>query len=134
MTKPQYREYRRLKNDGWDVSTPGSIKPNPGSETVDHFVTKGIVAYAGLNNNYSVDTEVSGPSGRIDVLYYDSTRLNWAIEVETCAYEDILNEKQRKYVGESHYIDEMQVIELEALPDDIEGIYEAVRRQLGFDR
>jgi hypothetical protein len=107
------------------------------SETLKHMTVKQLAATTCLRNGYSIDTEVGHEKterGEIDVLGYATDRLNWAIEVETCAYEDILAEKQQKYVAESHYIDEMQVIELETLPDDIESIYEAVRRQLGFER
>jgi hypothetical protein len=138
MQKNEYREFRRLRNDGWLVGDESVVRWNAGgeSETLKHMTVKQLAATACLRNGYSIGTEVARENGnsQIDVLAYASDRLNWAIEVETCAYEDILAEKQQKYVSESHYIDEMQVIELETLPDDIESIYEVVRRQLGFEQ
>jgi len=139
MSNASYREFRKLRNDGWLVGDESVVRWNAGgeSESLKHMTVKQLAATACLRNGYSIDTEVAHEEterGEIDVLGYSADRLNWAIEVETCAYEDILNEKYEKYVEESHSIDEMQVIELETLPDDIEAIYEAVRRQLGFGR
>lgn len=139
MSNASYREFRKLRNDGWLVGDESVVRWNAGgeSESLKHMTVKQLAATACLRNGYSIDTETAhevDERGEIDVLAYASDRMNYALEVERCVMTDRMQDKYEKYVRQSTAIDEMQVIDLETLPDEVEGIYEGVRRQLGFER
>jgi len=60
MQKNEYREFRRLRNDGWLVGDESVVRWNAGgeSESLKHMTVKQLAATACLRNGYSIGTEV----------------------------------------------------------------------------
>jgi len=126
-------EYRRLKNAGWDVDKTESVKFNGGSESRPHMVVKLLAVDVCREVGYQIDTEVEGPHGVVDVLAYHPKRLNYCIEIETDASEDVIRDKKQRYVDSNQVIDEIWVLDPHTKSTEYPVVAEDIKRALGFD-
>jgi RecB family endonuclease NucS len=110
-------EYRRLKRAGFDVNSTPTFQFSNGSETVEHAMSKLVVAHLVQNHGWMADCEVSCPDGEIDVLAYSEDRLNYALEVETNPATDIAETKLQKYVKGNSVVDDVVIIDISDVPD-----------------
>jgi len=133
MNKDNWQEYRELHNNGWNVNKTNQIRPNSGSETVKHLVAKALVAHAGLQAGYKVDSEVShSHRGEIDILLYGlSQRLTLAVEVETSPTDETVQDKVDRYVNNTP-IDDLVLVNVTELPTDMLDAYGEIKEVLGL--
>lgn len=128
-TQQEFRQRQVLKEAGWSVSQTDSIEFNAGSESYEHFVTKSIVAYEMKNRGFRVASEVEGPGGEIDLVFYGTEDHPLAIEVEKDITEEIIQDKLERYVYDEPFRD-MITIDVDELPDDLQKAREWVQNQL----
>lgn len=134
MNNTEIKEYRRLKQAGWQVDKTPSIRMNGGStESLPHLAAKTCTAYVAREYGYLVSTEtVHETHGEIDVLAYAPDRLNYALEVETEPTADVVADKKARYVDSNEVIDEIQVIAVDELPRHLYDMRDRIQTKLGF--
>jgi len=137
LNKQQINEYRALKDSGVNLDSANKIKPNAGSETVKHLVSKALVARAGVVNGYRVDSEVQiqTPAGKgyADVvLWGHKSRMSYCVEIETSPEEDTLQEKKELYVDPTQ-IDDILLLNTSSIPMDMVEAYQYVAECLGLE-
>ena len=131
MNKDNWQEYRALHNNGWNVNKHNQIRPNSGSETVKHLVAKSLVAHAGLELGYKVDSEVShSHRGEVDILLFGNPdRLTLAVECETSPTDEIVQDKVDRYVSGT-CIDDHVLVNVTELPTDMLEAYGEIKELL----
>jgi len=117
MNAKQISEYRRLKDAGFDVNSTPTFAFNSGSESIEHALSKLVVAHLVQNHGWHADCEVSCTNGEIDVLAYSPDRLNYALEIETNPSEQTVQDKLHRYVYENDVIDDVVIIDISDVPD-----------------
>lgn len=131
MNKDNWQEYRELHNNGWNVNKHNQIRPNSGSETVKHLVAKALVAHAGLELGYKVDSEVShSHRGEVDILLFGNPdRLMLAVECETSPTDEVIQDKVDRYVKNTP-IDDLVLVNVTELPTDMLDAYGEIKELL----
>lgn len=136
------REYRakeqsQLKQSGVDVSFESYVKPNSGSETIQHYITKSICAYIMEQNGWIVNSEVEieqepndpNPKECDLVCWGNMGRNSWIIEIERNAKQEVLDQKLDVYVKQTN-VSDMTVIHPGEIPDNLQDALGAIEQQL----
>lgn len=125
--------YRALQDNGVDVSKHNEVRFNSGSETWRHFVGKSAVAYVARRYGYWVSSEVEVPEGEIDCLLWGQPdHPVWAVELETNPDEATKKDKLKRYVLEQPGIDDMRLLDVDALPDEHSALIDHVSDKLNL--
>lgn len=128
-TQQEFRQRQVLKEAGWSVSQTDSIEFNAGSESYEHFLTKSIVAYEMKKRGFRVASEVEGPGGEVDLVFYGTEDHPLAIEVEKNITEEVIQDKLERYVYGEPFRD-MLVIDVDELPENIDEARTWIRGEL----
>lgn len=134
MDRHEVDAYRDLKNAGVEVSDTNQIQFNAGSETIPHFVGKALVGYVAQLNGFRVSSEVETEHGEIDVLLYGNTdRLTYAVEVENNPRQEVVGSKLERYVHRHPPVDDLIMINAGEIPLDMIQAANYVAEQLGLE-
>jgi len=132
MNNDSIEEYRLLKNNGVEVQDKHVITPHRGDETEIHYHAKCATALIGKHNGYIANCECPVPRGEIDVLLYgNSKRLSYAVEVEHSPTTENRSVKLQKYVRETP-VDELIMINANNLSPDVLEMHRQIRERLGL--
>lgn len=132
MNLRQQREFHHrkvLRDEGWDVSQRDSVAFNSGSETLEHWISKCVVGFVLKQQGYRISSEVEGPNGEADVLFYGTEDEPAVVEVETNPTEDVIESKLRRYV-DGEPIRECYVLPVEDMPENIHDAREWAEAEL----
>jgi hypothetical protein len=125
--------YRELQNHGVNVSKTNGIEFNAGSETWRHVLAKAAVGYVGRRYGYWVSSEVEVQQGDVDCLLWGlPARNTWAVECETSPTEATKKDKLNRYVLQQPGIDDMILLDVDAMPDSIGGVVDWVSGEMGL--
>lgn len=122
--KEIYRQRNRLNHQGWDIpDTENCIRPNSGSERLDHLLAKTVAAKVAIDAGYRVQSEVVTENGdECDILAFGlEDRRPVVIEVENDCRDETIEKKQAQYMTPD--IREVFVISLDEAPTDPDELY-----------
>jgi len=132
MNKADIKEYRRLKDAGWEIDKEQSVKFNGGSESDAHAVCKLLACIVCRDAGYRVDTEVVGEHGEADIVAYHPERTNLCIEIETNADRATVMDKKGRYVDSNDGINEIFVLDPLDMSTEAPVVKETIKRELGL--
>lgn len=133
MNKRTRREWEHrdaLKQAGWDVPQQDMVAFNSGSETVEHFLCKAILAFQLKQQGFRVASEVEGPDGQVaDLIAYGTEDPPVAVETETNLSDEVIQKKVGQYVNGQPMRDVLP-IDVDQMPENIHEAREWAGGQL----
>jgi len=117
MNNQHRKEYRRIKREGFDLNSTPTFEFSNGNESIDHALSKLVVAHLVQKHGWKADCEVPCEHGEIDVLAYAPDRQNYALEIETNPDEETTQDKLKRYVYSNDVIDDVVIIDISDVPD-----------------
>lgn len=127
----EWTDRRMLQENGWPVRQHDSVAFNGGteSESIEHYLTKALVAYVLKGRGWRIDSEVEGPTGEVDILAYGGEGAPFCVEIETDATREVILDKVDRYVT-GQPLRECFVVAPEELPVDVDPALEWIEGEL----
>lgn len=133
MNKRTRREYEQrtvLQDAGWSLSKRDSVAFNSGSETLEHWTAKCLVAFALKKDGYRIASEVEGPDGQtVDIIAYGTEDEPVAVETETNISDAVIEQKIGQY-AKGTPIRDVFPVDVDGMPVRVDDALEYVRGEL----